>query len=279
MKTPHPVKKAHLIIAPQSAGRIGKSTAAEGIITWATFAGIGFAVLDLDAEHRTISQRFPNTSTLFPEAAASDDGFIEMLAAVCEAPAPLIVADFPAQATEHILRQLIERGGLEMLTAAGIVVTCLIFPADDTAARQSAVKCVSALGDRVKWLIVRQPGPKPLIDPEAWAASGLGKKFKEYGAGELNWPRLSTSTREAYEEACKDAGRWLPFDQARENVPFVSAFEFDLWRNQVLCDCEDHADFLIPDSSLIQKRTVRQKAPDLATLVSKASIGGLGLDL
>ena len=134
MKTPSPAKKAHLIIAPQSAGRIGKSTAAEAILTWAKFAGVDFAVLDLDAEHKTISQRYPDESTVLPEAATSDDGFIELLGAVGEAPAPLIVADFPAQATDHLLRQLTERNGLEILDAAGITVTCLIFPAEDSAA-------------------------------------------------------------------------------------------------------------------------------------------------
>ncbi|MFC7339526.1 hypothetical protein ACFQY0_20205 [Haloferula chungangensis] len=147
--TPAPPKqKAHIIIAPQSAGRIGKSTVAEAIITWAKFAGIDHVILDLDAEHKTLSQRYPDQSTVFPEAASSDDGFMELLGAVVEAPAPLIVADFPAQATDHLLRQLDERNGLGILETSGVTVTCLIFPADDTAARQSAVKCVTTLGDR-----------------------------------------------------------------------------------------------------------------------------------
>lgn len=267
--------KSHLIIAPQSAGRIGKSTAAEAIITWAKFAGVPFAALDLDGEHRTISQRYPEESTVFPEAAANDDGFMELLTAVGEKPAPLIVADFPAQATDHLLRQLEERNGLRILEAAGVGVTCLIFPADDTAARQSAVKCVSTLGGRVKWLVVRQPGPKPLIGPEAWGKSGLGRKLVEYEAGELVLPRLSNSTREAHEVASKAAGRWLSFAEARDKVAFTAAYEIDLWSNAALTDCEDQASFLIPDAKLIKRVVTRLKAPD----VTRQLVGGLGLDL
>ncbi len=270
------VRKSHLIIAPQSAGRIGKSTAAEAIITWAKFAGVEFAALDLDAEHKTLSQRFPEQSTAFPEAAESDDGFMELLTAVCEAPAPLIVADFPAQATDHILYQLSGRGGLNLLDAAGIGVTCLIFPADDTAARQSAVKCVSTLGERVQWLVVRQPGPKALIEAEDWSESGIGRKLAEFGAGELDWPRLSSSTRDAYEEACKTAGRWLSLEDARKKVSFANEFEIDFWRNRVLVTCEDHAGFLIPDESLIRTRTTRAGEPAPS---AKPPTGGLGLDL
>jgi hypothetical protein len=266
-------KKSHLIIAPQSAGRIGKSTAAEAVLTWAKFAGIDHVILDLDAEHKTLSQRYPDQSSVFPEAASSDDGFMELLDAVSEAPAPVIVADFPAQATDHLLRQLAERNGLEILDAAGVTVTCLIFPADDTAARQSAVKCVTTLGERVKWLVVRQPGPKPLI--ENWSESGLGKKLAELGAGELELPRLSVSTREAYEDACKEAGRWLSLEEARETVKLTAGFEIDLWRNAVLTGCEDHAAWLIPDEALIEKRTERPKA----AAVKAAPTGGLGLDL
>lgn len=271
----NPKLRARLIIAPQSAGRIGKSTAAEAVITWAKFAGVPFAALDLDGEHRTLSQRYPEESTAFPAAASSDDGFMELLTAVTEASAPLMVADFPAQATDHLLRQLDGRDGLGILDAAGIGVTCLIFPADDAAARQSAVKCVSTLGDRVKWLTVRQPGPKPLIEPDTWSESKLGRRLAEYGAGELTLPRLSVSTRGAHEEASRAAGRWLSFAGARDKVPLVAAHEIDLWRNAALMDCESRADFLIPDGKLIKNRVARPKAPDR----DKPPTGGLGLDL
>lgn len=269
-------RKAHLVIAPQSAGRIGKSTAAEALVTWAKFAGIDIAVLDLDGEHKTLSQRFPDESTEFPAAVSSEDGWVQLLDAVCEAPAPLIVADFPAQATEHVLGQLIERNGLGTLEAAGVGVTCLIFPAEDTAARQSAVKCVSALGDRVKWLVVRQPGPKPLIEAAAWAESNLGQKLAAYGAGELVLPRLSAPTREAYEEVCKAEGRWLPLTKARERMRLVAGMETDLWRNAALIGCEDNASLLIPDDSLIRQRSERPKAPAAPT---NKPTGRLGLDL
>jgi hypothetical protein len=163
-----------------------------------------------------------------------------------------------------------------VLNAAGIEVTCLIFPADDTAARQSAVKCVGALGDRVKWLVVRQPGPKPLIEETAWSESGLGRKLAEFGAGELVLPRLSTPTREAYEDACKAEGRWLPLAEAKDKTRLVAGMEIDLWRNAALMGCEDNFSLLVPDEKLILRRTERPKAPAFATA---KPTGGLGLDL
>ena len=42
----------------QSSGRIGKSTALEGILAWVDFAGVPVAAVDCDAEHLILSKRF-----------------------------------------------------------------------------------------------------------------------------------------------------------------------------------------------------------------------------
>lgn len=261
--------KARIILAPQSAGRIGKSTTAEAILEWASFADIRKAVLDLDTEHRTISARYPEISAVMPDAAGTDDGWQRLMLALDPAPAPMILADMPAQASEHLLRQLAERGGLEVLERLGVRLTCLIFAAEDTAARQSAVAAVRALGDRADWLVVFQPGPKPLA--KDWHETKLASRLKELGASELRLPQITRATLEAYEGAVKQAGKWLPFAAAAQLLPIASGFELEYWRNQALVGCEDAAHLLVPDLGLIKNKVTR--------VADKIAIKPVGLNL
>src|SRR5271157_2507055 len=89
--------KRRFITCTQSTGRVGKSTVAEGLITWMRYAGIDFAAVDADSQHQTLSRRYPEDSAIF-DATKTFDGFARMLN---ELPAfPLIIVDFPAQATD-----------------------------------------------------------------------------------------------------------------------------------------------------------------------------------
>ena len=261
---------ARLILAPQSAGRIGKSTAAEAIVGWATFAGIRKAVLDLDGEHRTISNRYPDIATVLPGAASTEDGWQQLLRALDPPPAPLLIADMPAQAAEFLLHQLVDGGGLQYFQRIGIRLTCLIFAVADQAARQSAVRTVRDLGESVDWLVVQMPGPKAL--DEKWKSSKLAARLSELGAGEMVLPRLSRPTLDDYEKLVKDSGRWLSFQDAIPKLPTASQIELDLWRNRALVACEDNAAVLIPDAGLIKNKAQRGEVAPVRT-------GSTGLDL
>ncbi len=250
-----------LILAPQSAGRIGKSTVAEAILSWMEFADVDGALFDLDEEHLTISQRYPDLATVFPEAVKNDNGWAEFMTAAIEVKVPTILCDLPAQSTGFILRQLIERDGLDLWAAAGVRLTLLIFPVEDAAARESAIECVKILGDRVDWLVVRQPGPKKLIDAQEWASSKLGMRLKDLGAAEITLPEITRTAFEEMNKAVKVAGRWLSISEAIENVGLVARHELEMWRNHALTGCEDAAHLLIPDGGLIKRKTTRLKAP------------------
>ena len=87
------------IACTQSTGRVGKSTVAEGLITWMRYAGIDFAAVDADSQHLTLSRRYPQDSAIF-DATKTFDDFARMLK---ELPAfPVIIVDFPAQATDFL---------------------------------------------------------------------------------------------------------------------------------------------------------------------------------
>ena len=53
---------------------MGKSTGLDGILTWVRFAGIPAAAVDCDAEHLTLSKRFPEA--VFVDATRSKDEFL-----------------------------------------------------------------------------------------------------------------------------------------------------------------------------------------------------------
>jgi hypothetical protein len=68
---------SRFITCTQSTGRVGKSTVAEGLITWMRYAGIDFAAVDADSQHQSLSRRYPEDSAIF-DATKTFDGFAAM---------------------------------------------------------------------------------------------------------------------------------------------------------------------------------------------------------
>src|SRR5262245_43436254 len=93
-------KSRRFIACTQSTERVGKSTLAEGLISWLRFAEIDFAAVDADTQHQTLSRRYPDKVTMFG-ATRTRDEFSQMIQEL--PPAPVILVDFPAQATAFIL--------------------------------------------------------------------------------------------------------------------------------------------------------------------------------
>lgn len=249
-----------LILAPQSAGRIGKSTVAEAIIEFLDFAKVDSVLFDLDAEHTTLSNRFED-ATVFTDAVKTDDGWDRLMATLPTIGAPVIIADMPAQATDFFLRQLAERNGLEQLDRAGVRMTVLLFAADDTAAMQSAVQCVKTIGDRADYIVVRQPGPKNLYAVEAWEQTALGKRLAALHAQKLELPELTRYVLEEYQAEVKKQGRWLSFAEAAKSTGTVAAMQLEAWRNHALVGCFAVAEQLVPDLALIQRQPESIRAP------------------
>ena len=88
------------IACTQSTGRVGKSTVAEGLVSWLRYAGIEFAAVDADSQHQTLSRRYPEYVETF-DATKTFDEFARMVQALPNL--PVILVDFPAQATDFLL--------------------------------------------------------------------------------------------------------------------------------------------------------------------------------
>ena len=142
------------IACTQSTGRVGKSTVAEGLISWMHYAGIDFAALDADSQHQTLSRRYPKDSAIF-DATKTFDDFARMIK---ELPAfPVIIVDFPAQATNFLLSAAKHFKLVEFFEQSRVRPTLLIFAADDPTAKETAANTLRFFQDSADYLLVENP--------------------------------------------------------------------------------------------------------------------------
>lgn len=241
-----------LITCFQSSGRIGKSTVLEGIIAWAKFAGIDIAAVDCDAEHRTLSKRFPEAA--FVNATHSHDEFLQLIMALPDM--PMAVADFPAQATDFILDSIESLRVLDALEVRKTRLTVLMFAADDPTATASLAKTYRALGDRADYLLVRNPAR---FRSHTFDESGLAEVFKRNHVPVLDLSPVTATTLQAIEVASAEQKRHLTFSEAAEtpSIPQICRFEIQHFQNRIYTQCEDAGRILIPESVSIQNKVSR----------------------
>jgi hypothetical protein len=241
-----------LVTCFQSSGRIGKSTAFEGILAWARYAGIPVAAVDCDAEHRTLSKRFPETA--FVDATNSKDEFLQL---IMELPnMPLAVADFPAQATDFLLTAVESLRVLDALDANETRMTVLMFAADDPTATASMAKTYRALGDRADYLLVKNPAR---FRSQAFEDSALAELFKRNRVPVLELPSLTASTIQAIETASAEKQKHLTYSEAQKvpSIHQMCRFEIEYFLNRIFTQCEDAARVLVPDPALIKNKVHR----------------------
>jgi hypothetical protein len=183
-----------LITCFQSSGRIGKSLVFEIILAWARFAGIPIAAVDCDAEHKTLSKRFPEAA--FVDATRSNDEFLQLIMELPDT--PMAIADFPAQATDFLLGAMASLRVLDALDARQTRMTVVMFAADDPTATASLAKTYRALGDRVDYLLVKNPAR---FRSHAFDESALAELFKKNRVPVLELPTVTATTIQAIEQA------------------------------------------------------------------------------
>ena len=266
--------RARLVCPLQSTGRVGKSTACEAIVSWAKWAGIDHVPIDADEEHRTLSQRFA-AAKLMAEVTREPSAFKELVQAVAGVPAPLMVADFPAQATAFLLEQFEALRALDVLDEAGVKMTVMLFPADDDSAQRSLAAVVRQLGNRVDYLLVRSPAR---YRTEQFDRSRAAERLAALSVEELYFPALTRSTIEDVAAASRAVGRMLPWAEAMGDLPSASRFELEGWTNKVRAQCEDAARILLPDPGLLKKRVERVATADSKTLRETVLHGKDALD-
>jgi hypothetical protein len=250
-----PTKTNHrLVTCFQSSGRIGKSTVFEGIFTWARFAGIPIALVDCDAEHRTLSKRFPEAA--FVDATRSKDEFLQLIMELPDA--PLAVADFPAQATDFLISAMESLRVLDALDERETRMTILMFAADDPTATASMAKTYRALQHRVDYLLIKNPAR---FRSQAFDESALAELFQRGGMPVIELPTITNTTLEEIKTASAENKRHLTFAEAAKtsSIPFICRKEIEHFLNRVFTQCEDAAPVLVPEPATIKNKVFRVK--------------------
>jgi hypothetical protein len=241
-----------LITCFQSSGRIGKSLVFEIILAWARFAGIPIAAVDCDAEHRTLSKKFPEAA--FVDATRSNDEFLQLIMELPDT--PMAIADFPAQATDFLLGAMASLRVLDALDARQTRMTVVMFAADDPTATASLAKTYRALGDRVDYLLVKNPAR---FRSHAFDESALAELFKKNRVPILELPTVTATTIQAIEQASAEKKKHLTFSEAAKipSIPQICRFEIEYFLNRMLTQCEDAARVLVPDPAIIKNKVSR----------------------
>lgn len=252
------------IIAPmQSAGRMGKSTFMDIYLGWLDHAGVAWRGMDLDGEHRTLSRCYQNVH-LMP---LSDQETIPQLlnALSTEETVPVTALDFPAQATDELLRAFETFSALDVLESVGLRLTVPLFLVDDQAARESLAKVVRALGTRADYILVRNPAKGPSSRVEATPAIA---DMLAHGTPVVNLPVLTEVTRDAIAAASRAAKTFFPLSNVKDTLPTMPRLELEKFLSRVWAQMEDAASVLLPDPALIdnrvsQARDARKSAPEV----------------
>jgi hypothetical protein len=245
--------KHRFITCFQSSGRIGKSTALEGILAWANFAQVPVAAVDCDAEHLTLSKRFPEAA--FVDATRSHDQFLQLMLALPDT--PLAVADFPAQATDFLLKAMESLRVLDALDDRGTRMTVLMFAADDPTATASMAKTYQTLRNRVDYLLVKNPAR---FRSQIFDESPLAERFRTISVPVLELPAVTTTTLQQIAAASAERKKHLTFSEAAKmpSLHQMCRFEIEHFLNRVFVQCEDAANILVPNpDSIVQNHVTR----------------------
>ncbi len=249
---PEPKINHRFITCFQSSGRIGKSTMLEGILAWAGFAGVPAAIVDCDGEHLTLSKRFPEAA--FVDATRSRDEFLQLMSSMPDS--PISVADFPAQATEFLLDSMQSLRVLDALENSGARMTVLMFAADDPTATASMAKTYRALGNRVDYIVVKNPAR---FRSRLFDDSSLAELFRQDNVPVIQLPAVTATTLQQINEASAERKRHLTFVKAVKisSLHAMCRFEIEHFLNRVYVQCEEAAHVLLPDVALIRNHVVR----------------------
>jgi hypothetical protein len=252
-------KNSTLICALQSTGRIGKSTSLQVITSWLDFAGIKWGGIDADPEHTNFSDYFLRVD----RHPINAPGSLDVIFRNAGKTAPVMLVDFPAGATRTVLDHIEARQTLDALDARGVGLTVLLFGSPDPTAESSLREVVTALRQRVKYVIVRNDAR---FSSAKFDASPAAERLRARGTPTIALPMLSPLTLKEVAALEIQYQRRLTWGEAREYVGTDSHFDLDNVFRQVAAQCEDAASVLLPDAGLVQRRIERKPASERQAL-------------
>jgi hypothetical protein len=261
--TPTPNRpKARLLGTPQLCADSGKSTLADALLCWLDRAGIPNAAFDADGTHRTLSKRYPQDSANYPVGSKPENSgdFAPIFQKAVEAASvvPVLLVDFPGDATYSFLTAVARFSFLDILEKKQIRPTWLLFAGNDDKARDSANEVIRAFGERADYAIVENPAR---FKSYRFKRTPMYQWLTERGAPSIVIPEVLESTMVAWSTLERKEKAYLSLAKAcehRELDDFQKA-ELQFMRDRLCAQFEDHAGRLLPDAALIKTRMPRHQ--------------------
>lgn len=248
-----------LVECLQSTGRVGKSTVAEGFISWMRYAGVPYAAIDGDEQHRTLYHRYPDEVEKFDPTRSLND-FHAMINALPEA--PVTVIDFPAQKTDFLLGAFQHFGILDWFKRTRIRPTILIFAANDSTASESASATCRYLLDQADYLLVENPAR---YASDAFKRTPLYRWLLDRGTPTLRLPSITEVSITEWKALERKLKKHVPLDEACAHPGLSDLIRHELqnFRNRFLAQLEDVAvPRIVRDPSLIQRKVTPDPVTD-----------------
>jgi len=245
------------ITCGQSKGSLGNSTVADTFLGWLQFAGVPFAAIDADLQHKTLSRRYPPKDVKSAGVTESQDTFGLMLSNLPNK--AVLLMDRPAQSTDKLLAYAEHYQMVAAFEHTGIRVTLLVFCSDNVDALDSAVATVEYFGDRADYVMIENSA---CFRSDEFKKTGLYDWLLERSAPTIVMPHISKVSLNAWEAAEQKADRCLALADVIEfaDLPFIAKLELSGVRNRMLVQFEDCAPVLLPDPSLIKNKVSRVEA-------------------
>lgn len=207
-------KILHRAVWPlQRRGNIGKSTYLSALGQYCIQRGVPWVGYDLDPEHATFSRLFPDEVKLHPLGDEPEADVLKIVRLCTETPVMLV--DPRAHLSDAILR------GWDMIqfpnyfTAQGGRITLVLFPGDDLEILTDIDGLVSRLGDKVDYLVVRNPARQPRT--RMFDGSALEEDLQRLNAAFIELPPLLAVARNHLAALEAELGRGVTHLEAVSN--------------------------------------------------------------
>ncbi|MBK9990938.1 MAG: ATPase [Verrucomicrobia bacterium] len=175
--------------------------------------GVPWLGFDLDPEHATFSRLFPEEVILQPLGDEPEAEVIKIFRRCTETPVTLI--DPRAHLSDVVLRGWDMIRFPEQFSAQGGRITTVVFPGDDLEILTDIDGLVSRLGDKVDYLVVRNPARQPRS--RMFDGSPLEDDLKNLGAAFLELPHLLAVARNHLSALEAELGRGITHLEAVAN--------------------------------------------------------------
>jgi hypothetical protein len=162
-----------------------------GIAAWLEQRGVPWQGFDLDSDHRTFSRLYAETARLVELGDEPEGDVIKVLRHVGDTPVTLI--DPRAHLSATVLKAWDMIRFPESFAEQGGRTVALLFPSDDLDVMSDLDAMVTRLGDRVQFVVVRNPARSPRT--RMFDGSELETELQRLDAAFLEIPVLLSLAR------------------------------------------------------------------------------------